>query len=312
MAQKTADFEVLIIGGGPAGLSAGLWCADLGLRAIIFEKEAEFGGQLLRTFNAIRNYLGVDTANGREMRDLFLRQVEKTNVRRLCNAAIAAIDLVQKTIILADGTRYSGRAVIIATGVSRRKLGVPGETDFEGRGILESGEKAKNEVAGKRILIVGGGDAALENSLILSRTAGQVFVVHRRDKFSARAEFVERAARTQNIEFIFQSQVTAIIGNEAVEAVDVKGIPNGMISPISVNAVLIRVGVEPNTRLFRGQIALNAVGFISTDNNFSTDLPGVFAIGDVANGLSPTISGAVGMGAAAAKVIRANFNSLSE
>ena len=200
---------------------------------------------------------------------------------------------------------------IASTGVARRKLGVPGETDFEGRGILESGEKEKNKISGKRVLIVGGGDAALENALILSRTAEKVFVVHRRSKFSARDEFVERAARTQNIEFIFQSQVTAIIGNESVEAVDVKGIPNGMISPISVNAVLIRVGVEPNTQLFRGQIALNAAGFVCTDNNFSTDLPDVFAIGDAANGLAPTISGAVGMGASVAKVILANFNSLS-
>ena len=308
MAQKMADFDVLIIGGGPAGISAGLWCADLGLSAVIFEKEAEFGGQLLWTFNEIKNYLGVETANGREMRDLFLRQVEKTSVARLCNAAIAAIDLAQKTIILADGTRYSGRAVIIATGVSRRKLGVPGETDFEGRGILESGEKAKNEVAGKRVLIVGGGDAALENALILSRTAEKVFVVHRRSKFSAREEFVKRAAGTQNIEFIFRSQVTAIIGNVAVEAVDVKDMSTETISTILVNAVLIRVGVEPNTSPFRGQIALNAAGFVRTDNNFSTDVPDVFAIGDVANGLAPAISGAVGMGATAAKVIQANFN----
>lgn len=312
MAQKMEDFDVLIIGGGPAGLSAGLWCADLGLKTIIFEKEAECGGQLLRIYNEITNYLGIETANGREMRDLFLRQVEKTNVTQLCNTAIAAVDLAQRKIILADGKGYSARTIVIATGVSRRKLGVPGEMEFEGRGILKSGEKAKNEVAGKRVLIVGGGDAALENSLILSRTAEKVFVVHRGSKFSAREEFVEKAAGTQNIEFIFRSQLTGIIGGVSVEAVDVKDISSGTLSSISVDAVLIRVGVEPNTSLFRGQIALSAADFISIDNNFSTDLPDVFAIGDVANGLYPTISGAVGMGASVAKALRANLSSLAD
>lgn len=308
MAQKKADFDVIIIGGGPSGLSAAFWCAELGLKSLLIEKEAKFGGQLLRTFNAIKNHLGAEAANGREMRDIFLRQVENTNVKRRCGGAVTAADLIEKTVILADGAKYSARAIIIATGVSRRKLGIPGEAEFEGRGILESGEKSKNEVAGKRVLVVGGGDAALENALILARTAEQVFVVHRRSEFSARAEFVEGCRQDKKIEFILNARATAIIGNKAVEAVDVEYILTGSVSSIPFDAILIRVGEEPNTEIFRGQIALDNAGFIITDSDCSTGLPDVFAVGDVANPNAPTISAAIGMGATASKSTLAYLN----
>lgn len=306
MTLKTTDFDLIIIGGGPGGLSAALWCAELGLNALLLEREAAFGGQLLHTFNAIKNHLGAEAENGRELRDRFLRQVENTSVVRRSGAEIVAADLVEKTVVLADGTRHSATAIIIATGVSRRKLGIPREVEFYGRGILESGEASKNDVAGKRILIVGGGDAAIENALILSRVAEKIFVVHRRSEFSARCEFVERASRDEKIEFIFNSAATAIVGNEEVEAVEVEHIPTGARLNIPVDAVLIRVGFEPNTALFRGQVDLDDVGFICVYGNCATSMPGVFAIGDVANPLAPTISVAVGGGATAAKIIAAN------
>ena len=194
MFARDAEFDVIIAGGGPAGLSALLWCADLGLDAILLEKEAEFGGQLLLTHNAIQNYLGVAAANGRELRDIFLRHLENANLARLAGAAIANADLSQKTLTLADGTEYSGRAIIIATGVRRRKLRVPGEEKFHGKGILESGKQAADAMHGKTVVIVGGGDAALENALIISETARKVVVVHRRPDLTARDEFQRLAA----------------------------------------------------------------------------------------------------------------------
>ena len=303
MSQKTAEFDVIVIGGGPGGLSAAFWCAELGLKALLLEREAEFGGQLLRTFNEIKNYLGVDAKTGIELRDRFLRQVKNTNVTRRCGAEVAAAELVEKTVVMADGMRYSAAAVIIATGVSRRRLGIAGELKFLGKGLLESGERSKNDVAGKRVLIVGGGDAAIENALILSRQADKVFVVHRRSQFTAREEFVERAKKNEKIEFIFDSRVTAIIGNKEVEAVEVDYIPCGESLSIPVAEVLIRVGEVPNTDLFRRQIDMDDAGFICVDSIGLTNLPDVYAIGDVANQHAPTISGAVGGGATAAKVI---------
>ncbi|MFN0280293.1 MAG: NAD(P)/FAD-dependent oxidoreductase, partial [Pyrinomonadaceae bacterium] len=139
MVEKNTDYDVIIAGGGPAGLSSLLWCAELGLTAILIEKEPEFGGQLLHTHNSIKNYLGIEAVNGRELRDIFLRQIEKAKIKRLTGAEIVEADLTQKSVTLADGTKYSSRAIIIATGVRRRKLIVPGEEELRGRGILESG-----------------------------------------------------------------------------------------------------------------------------------------------------------------------------
>jgi thioredoxin reductase (NADPH) len=194
--------------------------------------------------------------------------------------------------------------MIIATGVRRRKLDVPGEEEFGGRGILESGVGSKDKVSGKTVLIVGGGDAALENALILSRSAGRVIVVHRRAEFTARKDFFDRTKNRPNVEFVTDTRVAAIVGNITVEAVELQNIITGEQSKIAVDAVLVRIGVIPNTELFRGQITLDAADYISIDSLCSSSVEGVYAVGDVANPASPTISGAAGMGAAATKAIK--------
>lgn len=302
------SYDVIIIGGGPGGLSAGFWCAELGLKSIILEREAVTGGQLLRTYGDIKNYVGVESASGTELRDIFLRQVETKDVVLRTGVEIETAYLVERKVVLVGGEEIRGEAIIIATGVRRRKLNISGEDEFRGKGILESGVKDQNEVAGKRVVIVGGGDAALENALILGAKAEKVFVVHRRDEFTARKEFIVEAEASENIEFVFNSQLAAIVGNERVEGVDVRDNTSGATLHIPVDAVLIRVGVEPNTELFRGQIATDKAGYICIDAYCATDLFGIFAIGDAANPLSPTINTACGQGATAAKVIADNLN----
>lgn len=299
MTEKSEHFDVIIIGGGPAGLSAALWSADLGLNAILVEKEGELGGQLLLTFNAIKNYLGVEAANGRELRDRFLQHIENLEVKRLTRASVATADLAARSIGLENGRTILGRAIIIATGVRRRRLGIPGEVEFRGRGILESGVRDRAEVAGKRVVIIGGGDAALENALMLTETAAKVVVIHRRDEFSARSEFVESARNDPKVEFAFDSQVTAISGDRSVEAVEITNANTGERSKIAADAVLIRIGVVPNTELFRGQVDMDDAGYIVTTQDCATSLPGIYAAGDVANPRSLTISTAVGSAATA-------------
>ena len=303
MTTISTDLDVIIIGGGPGGLSAALWCAELGLKAVIFEKETEFGGQLLRTFNSIKNYLGVEAGNGRELRDIFLQHIANIDVRRVTGSEIVAADLAQKTVTLADGSHHSAKAIIIATGVRRRKLNVQGEKEFFGRGILESGVKNKDEVDGKTLVIVGGGDAALENALILSDAAKKIFVVNRGGEFKARAEFTERANKIVNIEFLVDTKVSAIIGNGSVETVELQNHKTGERAKIAADAVLIRIGVTPNTELFAGQIALDESGYININSLCLTSLDGIYAVGDAANPVSPTISAAAGMGVKAAKAI---------
>lgn len=309
MAEKNTRFDVIIAGGGPAGLSALLWCSDLGLNAILIEKEVELGGQLLLTHNVIQNYLGVETANGCELRDIFLRQFEDTKMRWLTGARIVEADLTRKTLTMADGTSYSGRAIIIATGVRRRKLMVPGEEEFRGRGILESGKKSLDEMRGRTVVIAGGGDAALENALILNETSGKIIVVHRRSQFTARKEFMLAAQKLNKIEFCTEMQITKIFGNDMVEGVELKHLTSGELSRIDTDSVLIRIGVEPNTEIFRGQIKGDEAGYIMIDSNCATSVKGIFAVGDVANRIAPTISAAIGQGSTAAKAILKEPNS---
>jgi len=303
MAKKNSKYDVIIAGGGPAGLSALLWCNDLGLDAILIERENETGGQMLLTHNSIKNYLGIDARNGRELRDIFLFQVNKKKMELHTGAEIVEADLANKRVILANGTSYSSRSIIIATGVRRRKLMVPGEDEFRGRGIVKSGVMARNEVSGKTVVIVGGGDAAIENALLLSETAHKIYVVHRSQTFKARNEFVQRARKTNNIELCIDTQITKISGTESVESVESKHLISGVISKVEADAVLIRIGVEANTDLFREQIDLDEAGYVIIDANCSTSLPHVYAVGDVANPVAPTISVAAGHGSAAAKAI---------
>lgn len=306
MVEREAEFDVIIAGGGPAGLSALLWCSKLGLNSILLEKEKECGGQLFHIFNSIRDYMGVETANGSELCDAFMRQMKDLDLH--VNAKIIKADLSQKRITLADGRVYSGRAIIIATGVRRRKLDVPGEDEFWNRGILQSGIKARNEVAGKTVLIVGGGDAAMENATILSETANKVVVVHRREQFTARDALVAQAKDAKNVEFVLSAKVSAINGRHGVESVEIEHLMTGMLSHIETDAVLIRVGVEPNTELFRGQIDMDDDGYVLIGATCATNASGVFAGGDAANPIAPTIAAAVGHGAIAAKSIFNAYN----
>lgn len=307
MSREPEKHDVIIIGGGPAGLSAALWCADLKLNSVLIEKASELGGQLLWTFNEIKNYLGCDARNGRELAERFLQDIENTKVNCITGCEIIAADLENRTVTLAGGTHFSSRAIVIATGVRRRKLGVPGEDEFAGRGILESGVRAKNEVIRKTVVVVGGGDAALENAVILSETASKVILVHRRDEFSARREFVEAAKSRPNVEFLLNSAVTAFTGAQFVEAVEIKELTSAKRRTLKAEAVLIRVGICPNTELFRGQIDLDPSGFVITNRFCETSRRGIYAAGDVTDAGALTISAAAGAGSAAVKRISSLF-----
>jgi len=300
---KHPDLDVIIIGGGPSGLSALFWCLELGVEAILLEKNAEFGGQLIRIFNPIANYLGIEVGNGNELRDRFLSKVIERGGTVVSRAEVTECNLVQKTVGLGNNTSYSAHAIIIATGVRRRRLVIPGEDSFRGRGVLESGVKAKDDVAGRTVLIVGGGDAAIENALILSEKAGRVIVVHRRASFMARQEFMEKAERTDNIEIRRNTDLTAITGDDKVEAVEIFDRASNAASMLAVDAVLIRIGTQPNSELFQGQVLVDSAGFLTTASDTSTDINGVFAVGDIADPIAPTISAAVGQGAIAARAV---------
>ncbi|CAN5407909.1 thioredoxin-disulfide reductase [soil metagenome] len=301
--QSETDFDIIIIGGGAAGLSAALWSDELGLNTLLLEENAELGGQLLRTYNAIKNHLGTQAENGRELRNIFVKQIEDRSFTIKLSSAVSEVDLENKTILQTSGERFSAQAVILATGVRRRKLNVEGEEKFYNKGIIESGKRDQNLVRGKNAAIIGGGDAAFENALILAERAESVVLIHRQRDFRARAEFIEQIKNNPKIKILTSSVVQKFIGDEHLEAVKIKNSQTNKTQIFPFEAVLIRIGVEPNTELFCGQIDLDKNGYIKIDQNCQTSIKEVFAVGDIANPLAPTVSSAVGMGATAAKII---------
>jgi thioredoxin reductase (NADPH) len=297
-------FDVLIIGAGPAGLSAALWSDELGLKTLLLEESTEIGGQLLRVYNRIDNYLGQRVQNGLELRNVFAEHIKEARFTLRTNTHIRTVDLIAKHIELENGESLRAKAIIIATGVRRRRLGIPGELELAGEGgVVESGNRDRDFLSGKDLCIVGGGDAALENALMLAEVCPNITLVHRSREFRARREFIDRIKLNDRIKVFTQARLARIIGESKVEAVEI--IKEGSADPfiVRVGGVLIRIGVQPNTELFKNQIELDKDGYIKVSSEQETSIKDVFAIGDVSNPIAPTISGAVGSGATAAKII---------
>lgn len=301
MDQIREKFDVIIIGGGVAGMSAAIWCSDLGLRSVILEKEPQLGGQLRKIYDPVTNYVGVRAENGTVLRDLIADQLAGAGAIIRTVESVEMINPREMTVSIGDGTTLAGRAIIVATGVRRRRLGVPGEREFAGRGVLESGAAARGLLTGKRVVVVGGGDAAFENANILAEDAELVTLLHRRSDFSARSEFLSRARKHPKIKIVQDVKLSKIFGNDAVEGVEHVHAITGEANTIAADAVLIRIGVVPNSENAPSEICLDDKGYFVVDRYCMTNIPLVFAVGDVAKPIAPTINGAAGDAATAVK-----------
>ena len=299
--SETERADVVIIGGGPAGLSAAVWCAELGLETLLLERGSDIGGQLAEIYGPIENYLGRRAANGREMLEYFRETSDRFAFTRRLNCEVRTVETHSRTISIDDGEQIAFRCLIIATGVRRRRLGVTGEEQFRQKGILDSGMRDRSRVAGKKVVIVGGGDAAIENALILSEVAGSVTVVHRRNVLTARDEFVHAIRERNNIELLFDTVVTKIEGDEQLSAVHMKETSSNVTRKLPADALLIRIGVEPNSELVSSSVTLDDRGYISVDSSGASSARGVYAVGDVANPKSLTLQTAAGTASHAAK-----------
>lgn len=300
--------DVIILGAGPAGLSAALWCDQLCLDTLILERNAEIGGQLLSIYNAIDNYPGLRATTGRELLSRFSEQIAKADFDLWTNADIKNVKLKAKQISLSSGEELQSIALIMATGVRRRQLGIPGEKEFIGHGLIESATRDRELFAGKDVCVIGGGDAAVENALLLAEVCPTVTIVCRSKSLRSRREFVEEVQTNHRLTLFTESSVTRIIGKEAVEGVEI--VRKDALKPfqMAVQGVVIRVGLEPNNDLFRQQLKVDELGYALVNSEHETNVSNVFAIGDISNPRAPTISGAVGAGATAAKVIAERLN----
>lgn len=295
--------DVLIIGAGAAGLSAARWCDELGLDTLLLEANEELGGQLAWIHNRIENYLGVHADNGQQLRELFIEETKDCDFDQWTGVQIESVDLRAKRVRLQSGEELQAIAIIIATGLRRRRLGIPGEVEFAGRGLIESGKRDREQFTGKDVCVIGGGDAAAENALLLAEVCPTVTLVHRGRKLRARREFTEQLHTHHCITVFPESNVRRILGNDCVEAVEIERAAAIKPFQMAVQGVVIRIGFEPNTDFFRDQLDLDDRGYVIVDSRHETSVKNIFAIGDVSNPLAPTIAGAVGAGATAAKVI---------
>ncbi|MCC6452634.1 MAG: NAD(P)/FAD-dependent oxidoreductase [Acidobacteria bacterium] len=302
--MASVEKDVVIIGGGPAGMAASIWCSDLGLSNIVLERGDSTGGQLKKIFQPVRNYPGIQEIDSRKLADEFAEQAKALGGDLRIDSSAASIDPKALRVELASGEWIKAKAVVLATGVRRRRLDLPGETELSG--VLESGAKQAAETTNARVVVVGGGDAAFENALILAKFASEVTLVHHSSHFRARAEFLEPVRQNPKIKIIENAVVTDLFGSDGkLQAVGLKD-PSG-VQRIETDFLLVRTGVMPNSELVEGLVTWDARGYVIIDANCETSAPMIFAIGDVAAPSAPTIATAVGHAATAVKVIKARL-----
>ncbi|MEA1947941.1 MAG: thioredoxin-disulfide reductase [Thermodesulfobacteriota bacterium] len=297
--MKSVDYELVIIGGGPAGLTAGLYAARGGLNVILIEKIVP-GGQVMIS-DWIENYPGFpEGLSGPDLVQKMTEQVKRFDLN-IENNEVVSVDFSEpvKQITLNDKT-ITSHTIIIATGASPKKLGVPGEDIFYGKGISScatcDGPFFKDSV----VAAVGGGDTAVQESLFLTKFVKKVYLIHRRDKLRAAAILQKRALANEKIEMIWDSVLTDISGLTTVENITVQNVKTGDKTQLSVDGCFVWVGTIPNTQFLANSVKLDEHGFIIAGLDAETSVPGVFAAGDVRNTPLRQIATAVGDGAIAA------------
>lgn len=292
------DYDVIIIGGGPGGISSLLWCHSLGLRAVLLERAAELGGQMLQMFHPVLDYPGLLPADGRALRDHFAGHVAQLQLDVRLNARIEAFDLAAHRV-RCNGEWLQARALILATGARQRRLHIPGEDEF----ALHEDPHAPMPYAGQPVCVIGGGDSAVQNSLLLAPVCSSVTLLHRSDQFRARAEWLREAEAAPNLTLLPHT-VPLEIHAERVLVADTR---TGTQRDLPAAAVFVRIGVAPNTELLQGQLALNEAGYIRVETHQRTSCAGVYSVGDVCGPVCLSVATAVGQGALAAKALAAEI-----
>jgi len=292
------DFELIIIGGGPAGLTAGIYASRARRKTVLLEKQG-CGGQMALTWE-VENYPGVEKISGFELGQRMEKQAKGFGLE-IAMADVNSAARVDDRIHLAtsDGD-YTCGALIVATGARNNRLGVPGESDFTGKGVSYCATCDGAFFQGVPVAVVGGGDTALEEAHFLTRFASTVYLIHRRDEWRAVKYLQEKIAAEEKIRPVMDSVVERINGSGNVTGVDVRNVKSGEVSTLDTEGVFIFVGVSPNTEFLKGFLPMDERGFLKTDENFSTGVPGVYAAGDVRAKTLRQIATAVGEGAVAA------------
>ncbi len=311
MSEIITDYEVAIVGGGPGGLTAGLYCARGMRKTIVFEKYI-IGGQIANT-DLVEDYPGFESIDGRELADKMSAHAKSFGVETVADEVTDIWDDgALKMVSTASGKLYQVKAVILSTGGTPNKLGVEGEERLYGKGVSYCAICDGAFFKGQVLAVVGGGDAALEEGGFLTKYATKVFLIHRRDAFRAAKIVQERAKANPKLEIIYDSVVESINGENRVESVTVKNVKTGDVKDVPVGGVFPFIGFTPNSNVTRVELKKDSAGYIITDDHMQTSTPGIFACGDVRSQLVRQITNAVGDGTTAAVAAERHMESIED
>jgi thioredoxin reductase (NADPH) len=306
--------DAVIIGSGPAGYTAAIYLARAGYQPLVIAGAITPGGQLVNT-TEVENYPGFpDGILGPDLMDAMQHQAEKFGAEIVFDDVVS-VDLTAdvKSVTCDGGATYQARAVLVTTGSDFRKLGVPGEVEYSGRGVSYCATCDGFFFRDKPIVVVGGGDSAFQDADFLTRFGSSVTLIHRRGEFRASKIMVDRAKANSKISFVLDSVVEQVNGNDKeAESVTVKNVTTGETTTIPANGVFVAIGHNPTTAFLNGALALDEHGYITTDGDSTrTSLPGVFAAGDCVDSVYRQAISAAGMGCRAALDAQAYLTELS-
>lgn len=270
------EYDVLIIGAGPAGLTAGIYAARAGAKVGIVEKSAPGGKANLA--NDLENYMGTDGISGSDLMIKSFSQAEKYGAEFIFDEVTGVFPDESKAVLKGGDVKY--KSLILAVGTYDRKTGVENEKDFIGRGVSYCAVCDGNFFKGKTVVVAGGGNTAFKDALYLATIASKVYIVHRREGFRAEKILVERAKNNEKIEFVLNGVIGAFHGNEKLESVDVK-FKDGGVKTLETDGVFVALGAEPETGFIPSEIKKDDKGYIVTDDKMQTSVKGIFAAGDV-------------------------------
>lgn len=302
-------YDLVIIGSGPAGLTAGIYAIRAKLDTLMIEKTGMSGGQIINT-TEVDNYPGLPGVGGFELAMKMRSHYNEFGGHCISGEVTGIKDGPVKEIILSDGTSYMTRSIIIAGGAAYRKLGVPGEEKLTGSGVSYCATCDGAFFRSKTVAVVGGGDVALEDALFLSRICLKVFCIHRRDTFRGAPVMAERLLALNNVTALWNTVVESIEGDDCVERIRIKNVIDQTEESLDIDGIFVAVGMQPLSDIYKNLVACDDYGYIIADETCQTNVPGIFAAGDIRTKPLRQVIGAASDGANAVYSVQKYLNAL--